>query len=112
MGEKEIVWLHGEVHTPPFSHAARVEVGHRLRLLQQGQFLSMPWSRSLPGLGARCHELRVQDQEVAWRVIYRIDMDAIVIADVFVKKTQTTPKDILENCKRRFSRYDSVSTTL
>lgn len=108
MDEKELVWLHGEVHTPPFSHEARIEVGHLLRLLQQGHLLSMPLSRSLPILGARCHELRVQDQDVSWRVIYRIDTDAIVIADVFAKKTQTTPKDVLENCKRRFSQYDSV----
>lgn len=99
MDEKELVWLHGEVHTPPSSHEARIEVGH---------LLSMPLSRSLPILGARCHELRVQDQDVSWRVIYRIDTDAIVIADVFAKKTQTNPKDVLENCKRRFSQYDSV----
>ena len=31
--DKEIVWLYGEVHTPPFSHEARIETGHRLRLL-------------------------------------------------------------------------------
>jgi len=105
---KEIVWLHGEIHTPPFSHEARVEAGHRLRLLQQGQLLSMPQSRPLPILGARCHELRLQDQDVTWRIVYRVDVDAVVIADVFVKKTQTTPQDVLENCRRRLSQYDSA----
>ncbi len=108
MDDKEIVWLHGEIHMPPFSHEARVEAGHRLRLLQQGQLLSMPQSRPLPVLGARCHELRIQDQEVTWRIIYRVDVDAVVIADVFVKKTQATPQDVLENCRRRLSQYDSV----
>ncbi len=108
MADKEIVWLHGEIHTPPFSHEALVEAGHRLRLLQQGQLLSMPQSRPLPVLGARCHELRIQDQEVTWHVIYRIDADAVVIAEVFVKKTQATPQDVLENCRRRLSQYDSV----
>jgi len=105
--DKEIVWLHGEVHTPPFSHEARVEAGHRMRLLQQGEQLSMPQSRPMPVLGARCHELRIQDQDVTWRIIYRVDTDAVVI-DVFVKKTPTTPQEVLENCRRRLSQYDGA----
>ena len=106
--DKEIVWLHGEVHTPPFSHEARVEAGHRLRLLQQGERLSMPQSRPMPVIGARCHELRLQEQDVAWRIVYRVDTDAVVVADVFVKKTPATPQDVLENCRRRFAQYDSA----
>lgn len=106
--DKEIVWLHGEVHTPPFSHEARIEAGHRLRLLQQGERLSMPQSRPMPVIGARCHELRLQDQDVAWRIVYRIDTDAVVVADVFVKKTPTTPQYVLENCQRRLAQYDSA----
>ena len=106
--DKEIVWLHGEVHTPPFSHEARIEAGYRLRLLQQGERLSMPQSRPMPVIGARCHELRIQDQDVAWRIVYRVDTDAVVVADVFVKKTPTTPQDVLENCQRRFAQYDSA----
>ena len=62
----------------------------------------------MPVIGARCHELRLQDQDVAWRIVYRVDTDAVVVADVFVKKTPATPQDVLENCRRRFAQYDSA----
>ena len=44
VNDKEIVWLHGEVKTPPFSTAARMEAGFLLRQLQYGVKLSMPQS--------------------------------------------------------------------
>lgn len=90
--DEPLVWLSGEVKTPPFSSAARVEAGYLLRLLQAGNILPMPHSRPMPSIGPRCHELRIQDQSKTWRIIYRIDSDAIVIAEVFAKTTQATPK--------------------
>ncbi len=60
--EKPLRWLHGEVKTPLFSPAARMEAGLLLRRLQQGESLSLPQSRPLPNLGTRCHELRVRDE--------------------------------------------------
>jgi len=66
MSDKEIVWLHGEVKTPPFSSEARIEAGHLLRLLQQGKSLSMPQSRPMPVVGVRCHELRIRDVDLTW----------------------------------------------
>ena len=108
MDEKELVWLHGEVKTPPFSSAARIEAGSLLRRLQQGERLSMPQSRPMPPIGARCHELRVPDQDHTWRIIYRIDDDAILIGEVFAKKTQTTPQDVIDNSRRRFAIYDKI----
>ena len=77
--EKPLVWLHGEIKTPPFSKAARLEAGFFLRQLQNGERLSMPTSRPMPSIGARCHELRIDDENVTWRVVYRIDEDAILI---------------------------------
>jgi len=38
--EKPLVWLHGEVKTPPFSREARIEAGFLLRRLQDGEILS------------------------------------------------------------------------
>ena len=55
----------------------------------------------MPVIGARCHELRVQDERQTWRVIYRVDTDAVVIAEVFAKSTQTTPATVIKNSKRR-----------
>jgi phage-related protein len=105
--DKPLVWLHGEVKTPPLSRAARLETGYLLRKLQQGERLTMPWSRSMPSIGSRCHELRINDADHTWRIIYRIDDDAIVILDVFQKQTQRTPQSDIENCKRRIRLYDS-----
>jgi phage-related protein len=105
--DKPLVWLHGEIKTPPLSSAARLETGFLLRRLQRGELPSMPWSRPMPSIGRRCHELRVNDGNQTWRIIYRIDRDAIVILEVFQKQTQQTPGPVIEACKRRMRMYDN-----
>jgi phage-related protein len=106
--EKPLAWLHGQVKTPPFSKPARIEAGYLLRELQRGKALSMPHSRPMPGIGARCHELRVMDEGVTWRIVYRVDADAVVIAEVFAKKTAQTPAAVLEACHKRLKEYDDA----
>ena len=105
---KPLVWLHGEVRTPPLSAAARLETGVLLRRLQRGDSIGLPHSRPMTSIGPRCHELRVTDEQATWRIVYRIDNDAIVIADVFSKRTQATPKSVIDACKRRLRDYDAV----
>ncbi len=105
-GDKPVVWLHGEVKTPPFSPQARIEAGYLLRQLQRGEKVGMPHSRPMPSIGARCHELRVMDKAVTWRLIYRIDEDAIVLVGVFKKKTARTPGRIIALCTNRLKDYD------
>ena len=105
--EKPLVWLHGEVKTPPLTSAARIEAGYLLRQLQMGSKLSLPHSRPMPAIGTRCHELRINDENKTWRIVYRIDRDAIVILEVFEKKSQKTPLKVVENCKRRIRLYES-----
>jgi phage-related protein len=107
--DKPLVWLRGEVKTPPFSSAARVEAGALLRRLQRGENLGMPHVRPMPSIGRRCYELRIVDVARAWRIVYRVDTDAIVIADVFPKTTRTTPRRIIEECQKRLRSYDRVS---
>jgi phage-related protein len=70
--DKPLVWLHGVVKTPPFSTAARLEAGFLLRKLQRGDKLSLPHSRPMPTIGSRVHELRIVDEDVTWRVVYRL----------------------------------------
>jgi phage-related protein len=103
---KPLVWLHGEVKTPPFSLSARLEIGFRLRQLQQGEILGLPHSRPMPSIDNHCHELRIRDQDKNWRILYRIDDDAVVIVEVFNKTTKTTPKNVIEICQKRLARYD------
>lgn len=104
--DKPLVWLHGEVKTPPFSQEARIQTGVLLRRLQQGENLGLPHSRPMPSIGAHCHELRVRDEENNWRIIYRIDEDAILILEVFNKTTKTTPSSVINTCQKRLSKYD------
>jgi phage-related protein len=108
MPDKPLVWLRGEVKTPPFSKEARIEAGVLLRRLQRGEMLSMPASRPMPVIGRRCHELRIPDAGATWRIVYRTDADAIVIAEVFDKKTSTTSVKVIENCQNRFRQYDEA----
>lgn len=90
---KPLTWLGGEVKSPPLSSAARVEAGFLLRKLQAGENLELP----------------LQDENRTWRVVYRIDRDAVVILDVFAKTSQATPKPAIELCKQRLRRYDEAS---
>jgi phage-related protein len=104
--DKPLVWLRGEVKSPPFSRGARIEAGFLLRRLQQGARLAMPHSRPMPGVGPRCHELRIIDEGAIWRILYRIDPDAVIIGEVFRKKSGRTPKRVIETCKKRLRDYD------
>jgi phage-related protein len=104
---RPLVWLHGEVKTPPFSVGARIEAGLLLRRLQVGEKVTLPHSRPIPAIGPRCHELRIQDQGVTWRIVHRLDPDAVVIAEVFHKKTRSTPRHVIEICRRRLWVYDA-----
>jgi phage-related protein len=106
--DKPLVWVHGEIRTPPLTKDARLEAGFLLRRIQRGELLSMPQSRPMSGIGPRCHELRVNDVGGSWRVIYRIDKDAILILEVFAKKTGQTPKSVIETCKKRQKEYDDA----
>ena len=70
MPDAPLVWLEGEVKTRPFSPLARTEAGFLLRRLQQGELLGLPHSRPMPMIGTGCHELRISDRGLTWRVVY------------------------------------------
>lgn len=70
----------------------------------------MPQSRTMPSIGRRCHELRITDTNSIWRIVYRIDEDAIVILEVFNKKTSKTPKSVIDVCKDRLRDYDDETS--
>ena len=101
--------MHGEVSSPPFSAKARIEAGYLLRQLQKGMNLSLPHSRPMPSIGAQCHELRINDDNSTWRIMYRIYSDAILVLEVFKKKTNQTPKYVIDSCIERIKRYDEVA---
>jgi phage-related protein len=106
--EKPVGWLHGEIKTPPFSSEARIEAGTLLGRLQQGENIGLPHSRPMPSIGPRCHELRIKDEKMEWRIIYRIDPDAILVVEVVSKKTRTTPQAVIKTCRKRLRQYDAI----
>ena len=106
--DKPLVWLKTEVKTPPFGTEARLEAGFLLRMLQAGETLSMPQSRPMPVIGPGCHELRIVDKDSTWRLVCRTDSDAVIIAQVFKKKTNQTPKSVIETAQQRLKEYDDA----
>jgi phage-related protein len=79
-----------------------------LRLLQEGQRLGMPQAEPLPDVGPRCGALRVRDAEHNWRIMYRVDSDAILVVDVYAKKTRRIPDEVIQRCKQRLKQYDAA----
>jgi len=59
----------------------------------------------MPAIGGQCHELRIGDRDQTWRIVYHVALEAIVILDVFSKKTQATPVQTLEVCRKRLGAY-------
>jgi len=104
---KELYFVGTEIKTPPLSNEARREIGFLLRLLQKDMLLSLPHSRPMPSIGKGCHELRINDKNGAWRIMYYIDSEAIVILDVFPKKTNKTPQKSIAVCQRRLKIYEN-----
>jgi phage-related protein len=100
--------MNTEVKSPPFSQGARLEAGFLLRKLQKGQMLEMPHSRPMPSIGERCHELRIVDADATWRILYRVDSDAVVILEVFSKKSRATPRSAITRARKRLREYEDA----
>lgn len=106
---RPLVWLHGEVKSPPFTREGRQEAGMLLRLLQEGEILGMPHAELLPIVGPRCGAVRVRDVGHNWRIMYRLDADAVIVLDVYEKKTRKIPQEVVERCRQRLRDYDTQS---
>jgi phage-related protein len=109
--DKPLVWLRGEIKTPPFGSEARIEAGFLLRRLQGGESLGLPHSRPMPIIGASCHDLRIVDAKVNWRIMYHIAIDAVGILEVFKKQTETTPSTVIAACQRHLKAFQRLSGT-
>jgi phage-related protein len=109
--DKPLAWLSGDIKTPPFGTDARVEAGFLLRHLQRGESLGLPHSRPMPSIGPGCHELRIVDGKVSWRIVYHIAADVVMILDVFKKQTETTPLAVINPCKQRLADFLRLTKT-
>ncbi|MCC6220323.1 MAG: type II toxin-antitoxin system RelE/ParE family toxin [Deltaproteobacteria bacterium] len=73
-----------------------------LTLLEDGETLPMPLSRSLANIHKGLHEIRARDSSGAYRIIYYIKVgEAVYLLHGFTKKTQKTPQKELRLALRR-----------
>ena len=107
--DKVLVWLSGEIKTPPFCEKARKEAGFFLRVAQKGLQLSNPPFDPMPEIGKSCYDLHIKDSDKTWRIIIHIYADCVVILEVFVKKTQKTPEKVKKACIKRLKRYCEIT---
>ena len=98
--DKPLVWLHGEVQTPPFSKTARLKQDICFVLCSGGEIILAAVPPDAFHWGA-LSELRIVDKNLNWRIVYLIEPDAIVILEVFERKTSRTPKPVTDVCKKR-----------
>ena len=85
--EKPLIWMASEIKTPPFSADVR----------------------PMPSIGRHCYELRVATQDrIGESSNERVDEDAIVIVEVFAKKSSTPPKRAIETCRARLKASDGL----
>lgn len=71
--------------------------------------LSLPHSRPMPSIGRACHELRIQDEKRIRRIVYFVDVAAVVILEVFAKTTSQTPQTVIAASKARLKRYKLIA---
>jgi phage-related protein len=69
----------------------------------------LPHARPMPDIGPGCHELRIIDRDQTWRIVYHIAADAIVILEVFSKKTAAIPKAVIAASRRRLQMFLALS---
>jgi phage-related protein len=68
----------------------------------------MPDSKPMPSIGPNCYELRIVDENLRWRILYYLAPDAVVILEVFKKKSQATPKNVLDTARERLRIYKQL----
>ncbi len=110
MPTKELIWWQVDrPSTPPLGKVARRRAGFLLRLLQLGELpLKEPHVKRMRDLGRGVYELRIPDAGDRWRLIFRIDDDAIVVVEVFKKKTGKTPNRYKNAARQRLRLYDNA----
>lgn len=99
---KKIIFLTPVLEDRRFPIQAKNKIEKLLDQLKNGYMLPMPISKPFPDIGKGCHELRILD---FWRLVYKIDTDAIVVLEIFPKKTQTMPQSVINTCQTRLKSY-------
>lgn len=85
-----------------FPDEARKRLGRAIDELQKGRKLSMPLSRPMPSVAAGVEELRVRDENGAFRVFcYTRLANSVLVFHAFQKKTEKTPRREIDIARKR-----------
>jgi phage-related protein len=107
--DKPIIWLGSRENllVPPLQRQTQRKAGFLLRQLQMGVKLVDPDFKPMRTIGKNCHGLRLTDAKRGeLRIIDRIDRDAILVVDVFFKKSRSTENQVIDRCKSILVEYD------
>jgi phage-related protein len=92
-----------------FPEDARYDAGYQLDRVQRGE---QPHDfKPMPVIGRGVEEIRVTDEDGAYRVIYFARRaDAVYVLHAFQKKTQATSRRDIEIARRRFAQVTGGET--
>ena len=91
-----------ERESSKFPLEVRHDFLNALALIRNGQTLSMPLSRPMPSIGRNVHELRFRCRDGIFRYFYFVKSgDKVYVLYAFQKKTQKTPKKVIDIVKKR-----------
>ena len=91
-----------------FPADVKADLADALTQLEEGDHLSMPLSRPMPGIGKGVHELRFRDRAGVFRVIYFLaGADGVFLLHAFMKKSEGTPRQNIETARRRLREIQS-----
>jgi phage-related protein len=98
---KEVVWMgDSKSAISEFPEPIKEDLGFQLYRLQQGK--PPQNSRPMKSIGAGVYELKEQDHQGWYRVIYMLQVkDKIYVLHAFKKQSAKTPKADLDLAKRR-----------
>ena len=69
----------------------------------------MPQSRPMPSIGRRCHELRITDGDLIWRIVYRVDSDAMSSSTRLPRRPEQFAQKDIDRARSRFKDYDETT---
>lgn len=84
----------------------RQDAGYQLDKVQRG--LQPDDFKPMPAVGAGVEEIRIRDNSGAFRIIYTARIaDSVYVLHAFQKKTQATPKRVIDMAKARYRELTS-----
>lgn len=99
--------LCGSIETPPVSATVRRQAGFLIRALQDRKPVLAPHYKAIPEIGPGCGELRFSDgtNRKEWRLFVFCDATHVLLLAIHEKRTQKTPKPVIDLCRRRLANW-------